>query len=118
MAVARAKKKPASHKMAGDAGGKKGTAAQRFILRFAAFSLTFALLPLVPGWDALESRYLSVQAVLVNGLLHLLGQPTQLEGATVFSTAFRMTIAPNCSALGILLFFSATVLAYPAPAKR
>ena len=118
MAVARAKK-PVSRKIAGDAGGSGSRNAVRgFMLRFAVLSLVFALVPLIPGWDGLESRYLSVQAVLVNGLLHLLGQPTQLEGTTVFSPAFRMTIAPNCSALGIILFFSATVLAYPARAKR
>jgi len=119
MVVARSKSnKPASRKNARDAGGLNGKAIQGFMIRFGLLSLAFALAPLIPGWDGLESRYLSLQAVLVNGLLHLIGQPTQLEGTTVFSPAFRMTISPTCSALGIILFFSATVLAFPAPARR
>jgi len=109
---------PASPDLAGDAGRLDGNAVRRFILRFAMFSLMLAFVPLIPGWDGLVSRYLSVMAVLVNGLLHLLGQPTQLEGANVFTSAFHVTLEPHCSALDIVLFYSATVLAFPAAVMR
>ncbi len=109
---------PASPDMAGDAGTLDGNTVRRFILRFAIFSLMLALVPLIPGWDGVVSRYLSAVAVLVNGLLHLLGQQTQLDGTNVFSSAFHMAIEPHCSALDIVLFYSATVLAFPAAAMR
>jgi len=109
---------PASPELTGDAGGLDGKAVRGFVLRFGLFSLALAFVPLIPGWDGMVSRYMSAMAVLVNGLLHLLGQPTQLDGAEVFTSAFRMTLAPHCSALDIVLFYSATVLAFPAPAVR
>jgi len=109
---------PASPELAGDAGELNGKAVRGFILRFAGFSLMLALAPLIPGWDGLVSHYMSTLAVLVNGLLHLFGQPTQLEGANVFTSAFHVTLAPHCSALDIILFYSATVLAFPTSAVR
>ncbi len=119
MAAARSKKS-ASRKSIRDAGKTGGGRKEirGFILRFVIFSLTFSLLPLAPGWDRLEIRYLSTLAFQMNGLLHLIGEPTQLEGTNVFSTAFRMTIEPHCSALGIILFYSAAVLAFPASMMR
>jgi exosortase/archaeosortase family protein len=109
---------PASPEPSGGADGLDGKAVRGFILRFGIFSFALALVPLIPGWDGVMSRYLSGVAVLVNGLLHLLGQPTQLDGTNVFSSAFHMAIEPHCSALDIVLFYSATVLAFPAAAMR
>jgi exosortase/archaeosortase family protein len=120
MSAARGRrKKPASQKSTRGAGGssheKGGGEVWKFILRFAAFTAVFSLVQLFPGWDHLVDRYLSGLAVQVKGVLGFIGQPVQIEGTSVFSPDFRMTIVPHCSALGIILFYSAAVMAFPAP---
>ncbi len=89
-----------------------------FLLRFAVIAIALALVPFLPGWDTFVAWFMSRLAVLVNAFLHLLGQPTQVEGVKVFSHAYNVVLEPHCSALDIMLFFSATVLAIPTHARQ
>lgn len=95
-----------------------GGALRAFIVRFALILLVMALLPLIPSWDGWVDSYMRGFAILVNGLLHLIGEPTQVADHNVFSEAFRVTLTPDCSALDIVVLFSATVLAFPTNLTR
>ncbi len=93
-------------------------ALRSFVLRFAAIAVLLALVPFVPGWDGLLKSYLVCLAALVNGFLHLLGEPTRLHENIVASNMYKVTLAPNCAALEAAFFYSAALLAFPAPPVR
>lgn len=95
-----------------------GSAVRGFIVRFAGIVLALSLLPFLPGWEACVNFYMLKLASVVNALLQLLGHPTQMADNRVFTAAYSVTLAPHCAALDIVLFYSATVLAFPTSAGR
>ena len=95
-----------------------GKLVRTFILRFLAIIGGLILVTFIPGWDGFVHWYMTSLGVMVNALLHLLGEPTRLAGENVFSDAFNLKLAPHCGALHVLQFFGATVLAFPASATQ
>jgi exosortase/archaeosortase family protein len=57
-------------------------------------------------------------ARLANAILDGIGENTRVSDATIWSPKYAVTVLPACSAIEFLLFFAATVLAFPARFSR
>ena len=51
-------------------------------------------------------------------MLHWFGEPTRLRDCTVLSTAYNVTLAPNCAAWEAAFFYCGVLLAYPTTMMR
>lgn len=90
----------------------------RFGLKFAGFVVMFHALKLLPLYSSVLTRYLEATALLANSLVHLVGENSQLAGASIWSARYSVTVSDACSALELVWFLGAAMLAFPASWSR
>ena len=84
-----------------------------FALRFAVLVSALAGLSLLPSAHALLERYLLGLARLAAGVVRCGGVACRVDGSTLWSPKYALTVGENCSGLELLAFFVAAVLAFP-----
>jgi exosortase/archaeosortase family protein len=84
-----------------------------FTGKFVGCIIFFFALSLFPIWDRMLVVYLEGSALISNGLLHLLGENSQVSATTIWSVNYSINVAPGCSALELAIFFTAALLAFP-----
>jgi exosortase/archaeosortase family protein len=92
--------------------------AGRFLVTFAILAGMFYAAALWPPFDRVFYVYLEANARIVNALLRLMAQGTQVHGLTVLSPEFGISIRRGCDGLEPAWIFCSAVLAFPAPALR
>jgi exosortase H (IPTLxxWG-CTERM-specific) len=90
----------------------------RFLAIFGVLLGSFYAGVLLPWCDRAFYRYLQANAWLANGMLQVLGQETRLDGVTIRSVHFAMSVRRGCDGLEPAWFFCAAVLAFPCPWNR
>jgi exosortase H (IPTLxxWG-CTERM-specific) len=89
-----------------------------FCLKFFGLLVLLYALSFTPvcrrALDALPAGNARLASVILNWL----GEGTQAAGLTIFSAKYAIAVLPECSATEFLLFFCATVLAFPSRMGR
>ena len=93
-------------------------AAARFLANFAVLVAAFYVVSVWPPFERLFYLYLEANARIVNALLRIMAQDTQIHGLTVVSSEYGISIRRGCDGLEPAWIFCAAVLAFPAPAPR
>lgn len=86
----------------------------RFIFVFGMLMGLYYALLLVPAIDYLLYLYLKANAWSANFILHLFGQPTDLNEVTISTPGHSVSVRRGCDGTEPAWLFSAAVLAYPA----
>jgi exosortase/archaeosortase family protein len=89
-----------------------------FVGRFALWVAGLTALSFTPPLRLLLRGYLNATAQMAGGLLVWFGLENHVNGATVWSAQYALTVAEDCSASELMLFFFSAVLAFPIPTRR
>lgn len=88
----------------------------KFLLGFVGCMALFYLFyysSFYKNW--LEPPFLHFQALIGNGLLHLLGHDTQVVGSAIATTDFSVDVKNGCDGLEAIAILVAGILIFPAP---
>jgi exosortase H (IPTLxxWG-CTERM-specific) len=97
--------------------GSRG-AAVRFLVTFGLLAGAFYAVALWLPFEGVFYIYLEANARIVNALLRALAQNTHVNGLTVLSTQYAISVRRGCDGLEPAWIFCSAVLAYPARARR
>lgn len=90
-----------------------------FLLVFAVLMLLFYAFWLSSFFDKhIQTNIVSVNAVISNLILNLLGQNTHSTEGMIFSPAFSISVKRGCDAIEAMALFASAVLAFPAHWKN
>jgi exosortase H (IPTLxxWG-CTERM-specific) len=63
--------------------------------------------------EHIVENILSTNAYLSSGALNLLGQHTQIEGSSIYSAFYAISVSKGCDAIEAMALFLSTTLAFP-----
>jgi exosortase H (IPTLxxWG-CTERM-specific) len=92
--------------------------AVRFLVTFAILAGAFYSVALWPPFGRLFYLYLEANAQIVNALLRILAQRTQVHGLTVLSPEYAISIRRGCDGLEPAWIFCSAVIAFPTQVRR
>lgn len=92
-------------------------AAARFLVTFAVLACTFYAIALWPPFDRLFYLYLEANAQAANFLLRMFLQDTHVQGLTILTHGYAISIRRGCDGLEPAWIFCSAVLAFPAPSR-
>lgn len=112
-------RKAGQGKVKSDAGTIRGLTRRHPVFWFLAvfaglMGLFYALAMFTPFYERHFPYYLGFNAKLSGYILKFLGQNVTVEGATISSPAFSITVKQGCDAIDPTALFISAVLAFPA----
>jgi len=90
----------------------------QFCLKFCASLAVLYALTFTPACQRLVAISSLANARLASAILDRIGENTQVTGATIWSPRYAVTVLPACSAIEFLIFFGATIAAFPSRMAR
>ena len=89
-----------------------------FCGKFSLLLLAYYCFSALPGFEAAMGRYLQTSARVSHGVLLIMGEACQITQATLWSPGHAITILPTCSAVELMWFYCAAVMAFPSSFVR
>ena len=89
-----------------------------FCGKFGFLTFLYYIVSMLPFFRSALNGYLTATARISNGILHALGENSQLTETTIWSSNHAITVLPSCSALDLAWFFVVTLICFPAPLVR